>query len=309
MIVEKILEHKQAKIRQFPARSNRASEIGHPCALYLTFCRTNWQDRKPPDGRLQMIFDLGNDVEARVIRDMQDAGITVIEQQRAFDWAEYQITGTVDCKVVLNGSATPCEIKSASPFAFEKVNSVEDMLKSKYVYMRKYPAQLALYCLMSNIDHGLFLFKNKSTGAMKEIPLEVDFEYAEGILKRLEIVNANIAAGTKPQPIDYDESICGDCPFLHICPVLRSGQEIEVVDDTELAEMIAKWDSLKDCKKEFDEIDGVLKQRLEGVDKKVIGEYFVCGQWRKSTTYDIPKEVKEPYKKESQWWMRKIAKI
>lgn len=309
MIVEKILEHKQAKAKAYPARSNRASECGHPCALYLTFARTNWQDRKAPDARLQMIFDLGNDVEQRVIRDMQDAGINVIEQQRAFDWPDFQITGTVDCKIVTNGKAIPCEIKSASPFAFEAVTDVEKMLRSKYLYMRKYPAQLSLYCLMSNTDHGLFLFKNKSTGQMKEIPLDVDFDYTEGILKRLEIVNLHIAAGTKPDPIEYDEAICGECPFLHICPVLRTGKEVEVVDDAELADMLLRWDELKAVEKEFKELDDVLKKRLEGVSKKIVGDFFVDGTWRTSTTYDVPKEIRDQYKKESRWWLRKIKKL
>lgn len=308
MIVEKILENKQRKVRQYPARSNRASEVGHPCARYLTFCRTHWQERKPPDARLLMIFDIGNDVESRVIRDMQDAGIAVIEQQRAFDWKEYQITGTVDCKVLLNGAPIPCEIKSASPFVFEKLQSVEDMKRSRYLYMRKYPAQLTLYCLMSNVDHGLFLFKNKSTGEMKEIPLEVDFDYAESILKRLEVVNRHIAAGTVPDPIDYDENVCDDCPFAHICNVERVGKEVEVVDDEGLAEMLDRYEALKPAAKEYAEIDKKLKTALEG-RKALIGSWFVDGKYRDFTSYEIPEDVKSQYKKVKQVWFKKILKV
>jgi hypothetical protein len=53
----------------------------------------------------------------------------------------------------------------------------------------------------------------------------------------------------------------------------------------------------------------VLKERLEGRDKLLIGDYYITGSWRKRTGYDVPKDIKEQYKTESQYWVRKIAKI
>jgi len=308
MIVEKILEAKAEKMRQSPVRSNRASEIGHPCLRYLVFARTRWQERALPDARLAMIFDIGNDIEDRVQRDLKEAGFQVIEQQRSFEWRDYEITGHVDMKILLDGVGIPVEVKSASPFAFDKVNSVEDMLRSKFVYMQKYPAQLSLYMLMDGKDRGLFLFKNKSTGAMKEIWMELDYDYAEGILKKAEAVNRHVKDGTVPAPIDYDENTCDDCPFAHICNVERVGKEVEIVDDENLASMLDRLETLKPAAKEYADIDKELKAALEG-RKALIGSWFVDGKWRDYTSYEVPEDIKAQYKKVKQVWFKKILKV
>lgn len=308
MIVEKIIEAKAEKMKQWPVRSNRASEIGHPCLRYLVFSRTRWQEKALPPAHVQLIFDIGNDIEDRVQKDLKEAGFQVIEQQRSFEWKEYEITGHVDMKILLDGVGIPVEVKSASPFAFDKVNSVEDMLRSKFVYMQKYPAQLSLYLLMDNKETGLFLFKNKSTGAMKEIWLHLDYDYAEGILKKAEAVNRHVKDGTTPEPIDYDENICDDCPFAHICNVERVGKEVEIVDDEGLAEMLDRLDALKAAAKEYAEIDKELKTALEG-RKALIGSWFVDGKYRDYTSYEIPDEIKNQYKKVKQVWFKKILKV
>ena len=63
-----------------------ASSLGHPCTRYLTLSAPTGR-RRFTRPSLQMVFDIGNDVEDRVLRDLKDAGFTVIEQQRAFAWA------------------------------------------------------------------------------------------------------------------------------------------------------------------------------------------------------------------------------
>lgn len=168
MIVEKILEAKQRKIKQYPVNANRASELGHSCLRYLVLNRTRWQEKALHDTKLQMIFDMGRAVEDLVMQDLREAGFMIVEQQRPFAWDKYQITGSIDFKIAIDGQVYPCEVKSAAPHAFESVNSVSDMLKHKWAYMRKYPAQLTLYLLMDNKERGVFIFKNKSTGELKE---------------------------------------------------------------------------------------------------------------------------------------------
>ena len=231
MIVEKILEAKGKKIKQWPVNANRASELGHECLRYLVLNRTRWQEKSPHDARLQMIFDMGRMVEDAVQQDLREAGFTIVEQQRPFSWPEYQITGSIDMKLVIDGDVFPCEVKSAAPHAFNSINSVQDMLSHKWAYMRKYPAQLTLYLLMDSKDRGLFLFKNKSTGEMKEIWVDLDYEFAESLVKKAEAINKHVADGTLPEPMEYSENICGDCAFQHICLPDRIGKEVEVTDD------------------------------------------------------------------------------
>ena len=309
MIVEKILEAKTQKIKQWPVNANRASELGHECLRYLVLNRTRWQEKGLHDARLQMIFDMGRMVEDAVQQDLREAGFTIVEQQRPFSWAKYQITGKIDMKLAIDGNVFPCEIKSAAPYSFESINSIEDMKRHKYHYMRKYPAQLMLYLLMDGKDRGLFLFKNKSTGELKEIWMDLDYDFGESLIKKAEAINRHVAEGTLPEPMDFDENICSECAFAHICMPERIGKEVEVLDDDHLLELLAKYDELKPQAKEFDQVDGELKKLLNGRDKLLIGDWFITGKLVDRTSYDLPAELKEKYKVISQYWKRQIAKV
>lgn len=309
MLIEKVYEYKRSKIRQYPVNSNRASQLGHPCTRYLVFDRTRWEEKTLHDERLQLIFDLGNDIEDRVMKDLQEAGLTIIEQQRSFAWPEYQITGHIDAKALVDGTAYPLEVKSMSPFVYDKVNSVEDMLKSKYAYMRAYPGQVTLYLLMDNKEKGFFICKNKVSGAMKEIPVTLDYDLGESLLKKAEAINTHIVNKTLPDPIEYDENVCSGCGFNHICVPDRIGKEVEIIDDEELSGLLSEWERLKPFSKEYDEVDKRISEIVNGREKILSGDYFITGSWRKRTGYNVPDEIKKQYVQESQYWVKKIQKV
>lgn len=309
MIVERVIDNKARGIKQWPVRSNRASSLGHPCTRYLVFERTKWNEKVLHGPSLQMIFDLGNDIEDRVLRDLHDAGFEIFEQQRSFEWKEYDITGHIDAKLQIGQTIYPLEIKSMSPFVFEKINTVQDMLNHKYHYVRSYPSQMTLYLLMDNKEAGFFLLKNKTSGAMKEIEITLDYELGEKLLQKADIINMHVRRNTLPNPIEWDDNVCSECGYLHICNPVRTGKEVDIVDDDELLDMLIKRESLQQYAKEFDEIDSILKERLEGRDKLLIGDYYVTGSWRKTTRYEVPKDIKDQYKTEAQYWVKKIQKI
>ena len=302
MIVEKIIEHKRSKIKNYPVHANRASESGHPCLKYLVLNRTRWQEKTLPDVNLQFVFDEGNIHEAALLRELSEAGLKVVEQQRPFSWPKYQITGSIDAKVQLNGGpAIPLEIKTMSPFVFNSVNSPDDMLKGKYVYLRKYPAQMQLYMLMDNIETGLMLCKNKVNGQLKEIPFILDYGYAEEIIKRLEEVNRHVAAGTLPNQ-EWADDMCPDCSFVHICAPDRSGVELQIINDQELEWKLNRLDELKPIMAEYEALDEEIKERLKGKEKFCVGNWLIQGKWveNKGGVREI-----NPYR----YWIPKIQKL
>jgi len=308
MLVENIYEHKRSQIKQYPVNANRASQLGHPCTRYLVFERTKWQEKTLHDERLQMVFDLGNDMEARVLKDLTEAGLTIIEQQRSFSWPEYQITGHIDAKCLIDGTAYPIEIKSMSPFAYDKTNSVQDMLKSKYAYMRSYPAQMMLYLLMDNKEKGFFICKNKTSGAMKEIPVELDYDMGESLLQKATVINTHVANKTLPDPIEYDENVCSECGYVHICTPDRIGKEVEVIDNQELEELLNRREELSPSAKEYDEIDKRISEIVNGKEKLLVGNWFITGSWRQTTKYNVPTDIKSQYAEKSQYWVKKIQR-
>lgn len=297
MIVEKVLEAKAKKIKQYPVNSNRASDLGIPCVRYHVLNRTRWQEKALHDVGLQQVFDMGNEIEEIVLKELAEAGIKVIEQQRSFQWKEYQITGHIDGMALHEGEAIPLEIKSCSPHVFKAVNSVDDLKHGKYAYLRKYPTQLNLYLLMDNKERGLFLFKDKVSGAIKEIPMNIDYELGEETLKRAEAINAHVAAGTLPDPID-DDMWCEGCGYPHICLPEHIGKEVEV-DTGELATMLDRLEELKSAVKEYDEIDEMVKKLVEGREKVLAGGWFVTGKWMERKGFTV---------KDSKFWRRSIRK-
>ena len=309
MIVEKVLEAKARKIKQWPVNSNRASELGHECLKYLVLNRTRWEEKTLHNAKLQMIFDMGKMVEESVMQDLREAGFVIVEQQRPFSWAKYQITGSIDCKVAIDGKTYPVEIKSAAPFSFNSINSIEDMKRHKWHYMRKYPAQLTLYLLMDGKDRGLFIFKNKSTGELKEIFLDLDYDFAESLIKKAEAINKHVAEGTLPEPMEYSEEICTDCPFVHLCLPDRIGKEVEIVEDGRLLELLNRYAELKPVAKEYEDVDSQIKKLVEGREKIIVGNFFIEGKWVDRKVYNIPTEIKNQYETISRYWKKQIINM
>ena len=171
---EKIKKHVVSSASQWPVKSNRASEIGHPCLRHLYLLRTNWKEKSLPNYELLLRFREGNIHEREVLRLFAESGIQVLEQSRGFYWKEIDTTGHIDAKIVLGDVALPAEVKSATSFSFASVNSVEDMLNHKWFYMRKYPAQMTMYLLMDEKEQGVFVFKDKGSGQIKFIPIQLD---------------------------------------------------------------------------------------------------------------------------------------
>lgn len=306
-IVDKVIEYKQREIRQAPVHSNRASQLGHECVRYHVLERTRWSEKSLHDVRLQSIFDLGRDIEDIVLRELREAGFQIHEGQRAFSWDAYKITGSIDGMIIIDGEAIPLEIKSASPFAFDSINSVEDIRRHKYPYMRRYLSQVTLYCLLSNKEKAVIVFKNKVTGALKEIWVPLDYELGETLLKRAEAINKHVEDGTLPDPIEYSEILCGECPYQHICLPDHIGKEVEI-DTGELATMLDRLAELKPAVKEYEEIDEQVKKAVEGREKVLAGGWFVTGKYLEKKSYDIPAEIKAQYEKVVRYWRRSVKR-
>lgn len=307
MIVEKVIESKERRIKQYPVNSNRASDLGIPCTRYHVLNRTRWQEKSLHNVGLQFVFDMGNEIEEIVLKELAEAGVRVIEQQRSFEWKEYQITGHIDGKVFEDGKVYPLEIKSCSPFVFKAINSISDLTCGKYGYLRKYPVQLNLYLLMDGKERGVFIFKDKTSGQMKEIWMDVDYDLGEETIKRAEAINQHLKDGTIPEPIN-DDLWCDGCAFAHICLPETIGKGVEI-DTGELSILLDRLEELRPFVSEYNEIDDKVKASVEGREKVLAGNFLVTGKWLERVGYNLPDDLKEQYRAITKYWRRKVVKI
>jgi hypothetical protein len=302
------------RIKSYPHPQNRASEAGHPCVRFLVLSRIATKQKALHDVGLQRIFDEGNVHEAAVMRELEDAGIKVIEQQRSYEWRKFQLSGRIDAKIAVNGSFVPLEIKSCSPNIFPAIREMapNQMVNSKYPWVRKYPAQLLTYMLMEGSETGIMLFKNKTSGEKCQKLFILDSEmmaYAETILKKLELVNEWVAKNDAPPAERIAD--CEGCGFAKTsCFVGQDyGPGFELMmDAAEVEAKLERRESLAPAAKEYDEIDEELKAQFRG-KSAIVGAFKIESKPYEKTKYDWPDELKAQYASKKTEFRTSIERI
>lgn len=273
----KLFKAKADKITIFPCNNLRASNLGHPCERYLYLLIKHWDEQKPHDVGLQNIFDLGNALEEHTINNIKEAGFEVVTPTVRSWKVEIKggiITGREDIRIKdENGELLPVEIKGLSPFEYDKLNTVDDFLKSKRAYVRGYPAQLFIYMLRFGKEKGFFALTNKLTGETKFIEVPFNYEFGEQMLSKAERIYAALQSETPPEACD-DISLCENCSLSHICGQCRRVPADIDLDD-ELDELINKKQELAEAKKQYEEVDKQIKAKVGEREKVITGQYLI----------------------------------
>lgn len=310
-IIQQVEEHLQKERRGYAPACNYASSAGHPCARKLVYDRLNWQEKLLPDTRTLLVFREGNLHEEAVMRLLQDSGFNIIETQRPFEWPELQVRGRIDGRIKFNGQNIPIEIKSINSYGFESINTIEDMRNSSKFWERGYYDQFQLYLFMTNEPEGIMLFKDKQSGRLKQLTIPIDYEYAEQVAKKLELVNKHVAEQTYPDRIS-DRNVCQYCDFRHICLPDEESEQIEITDNQELLELLEQREALKEAAKDYETVDKKLKEywkRMEEDTYLVGGKFQVKLKICSRTFYAVPDDIKEQYKDQSEYTRATITKI
>lgn len=282
-------EHKRKKIKQAPQNTLRASTLGFPCDRHHYHSLKDWDKKQLHDEVLQSIFDEGSLHEKAVIKELMDIGFEIIEFQRALQHDKPLITGHIDGIIRWNGRDLPFDVKSIS-YGFDDIQSAEDLLYSKKLWQRSYPAQLQLYLYMAARDEvGCFILKDKMTGRIKPVWMQIDYDYLESLLKRAERVYAAVEKGEPPAKINNYE-ICDECDFKNIClPDIRLDEGMILLEDKALKDCLDKWWELKDAAKEWNAVDKKIKDACKAsgqTGEMIVGDYLI-----KVSSYTTEKKI------------------
>lgn len=297
-VIEKVSKFMMSERKSWAPACNYASSVGHPCPRKLVYDRLNWEEKLLPDPVKILIFREGNMHEEAIMRLLADSGITVVEQQRPFEWKQLQVRGKIDGRIKDSGRLIPLEVKSSNQFDFESIKTVDDLRNSSKFWVRGYYDQFQLYLFMANEPDGIMILKNKQTGLLKQLVIEIDYEHAEKIAKKLELVNKHIAEKTYPDRIT-DRTVCQYCDFRHICLPDEASDSIEILDNPEILELLEQREKLKEAVKDYEAIDQKLKIYWEPLED---GTHLVGGRFQvKVSTYErrfdnVPEEIKAQYR-------------
>jgi len=286
-LVSRVYAEKAKSIRRDPIHANRASSLGGSCLRELVYWRTSWEKAALPDVNLQAIFKQGDLQERAALRELEDAGFRVIEQQVTLSWKEFNITGHLDAVVAIGDLALPLDVKSMAPWIWESVffrgagvyswEEVAEGFKKKH-WLRKYLGQLTLYMLFKAVDRALLLCINKSTGAWAQVNVSLDYAFAEELIQRAQAINRHVAEGTLPDRIPFDEKQCPCCPFYAECLPDHVGKDpLVFIDDEKLEALLEERATCEEQGKKFDQVDKRLKEIVKArpETKLSIGRFLV----------------------------------
>lgn len=289
----KLFKAKADKITVYPVRNLRASSIGHPCERFLYLQIKHWEEIKPHDVGLQNIFDLGNTLEEHTIKNIKEAGyeiITPTQRSWQLNVKGGVISGREDIRIKdENGHLLPVEIKGISPFEFDKLNTVDDFLKSKKPYIQGYPAQLFVYMLHFGKEQGFFALTNKLTGQTKFIEVPFDYDLGEKYLSKAERIYEALANNEAPPACD-DISYCENCPLTHVCGECRRVPTDIVLDD-ELDKLIQRKEELTPLKKEYEQVDKEIKSKVGEREKVITGHYLIQRKSFVKKAFTVPEST------------------
>lgn len=280
---------KRSRIRISSVHTTRASSVGNDCERFLVYERTAGELRKPHDERTQALFDLGNHAERFVVAELASMGIDVLERARDYHDRELELTGHIDGKLVIDGveRPVPAEIKGLNPFTAERIETIDDIKNSQQGWVRKYYAQLQVYLHLDKSPLGVFVILNKVSGGIEFIDCPYDPVFADELMRKVRLVRDAVHANTLPERRESSE--CARCPFLHVCmPDRTYGEAVKILDEPELIAAIAKRESLRDAKRDFDEADRAVKAYLpETAAELLVGPYAVLGKEIQRKAYSV----------------------
>ncbi len=298
-------------IRKFQPKSNWASKLGHPCLRYLVHHRLDWDKVQPHDVGLELIFNGGKVLEQAIAKPyLERAGYDIVEMDRPIQTSDNQlfqkanINGKLDFICRKDGFEFPVEAKTMSPHIFNRIDSIEDFLFSKNVWHRQYPGQLMMYLLGKNYEIGMFILINKVNFEPKHIWIHQDYTYAEELVQKAEKVNKFVDSQTYPDRITKDPRVCENCEYANVCLGDINRSEAQLVTETQWPEYLDEFLSLKKDRKplndRYDELDEMIKQRFEGVDKAIVQDFLVTGQWIDKKEFTVPAKRS---------WRKKVQRI
>lgn len=312
-MIEKRRATLAAKINKYPRERFIASDIGD-CDRQMVHSVLDWDKRPLHDEGLQALFDSGNREEESVKARMAADGWQVTHQQTPFEIknkaGEVMCRGKIDGKIIYNRLAIPWEVKSMDSNIFRSITGLDDFKKKPH--LRKYIRQMQLYLFGNNAEAGLFTLSDFRRE--KYIPVALDLGECEHILQRLERNWEHVKAKTYPERMDYDNTICGRCPYIHVCLPDVKNTGAKFIDNDELLTTLNRIEELKPLSKEYDTLDKEVKSAFRNIPDAVINlTWRIMGKETKGrATLDktlIPVDILEKATKTEPGWKTDIIKL
>ena len=311
-ISAKLDAERPAKAPYNHSHNNWASEIHHPCLKHLVHCRVDWADRKPMDIEGRWRTDEGKRIEWEVTKWLGDIRYKIDDSQKRYttddipEYADLKISGRIDGMIPIKRKLPEpfsdmkeikVEIKTVNPNYWNSTKTVADIRRHPKFWINKIPSQLNTYLAISNDPGGLLIIVTFGKRP-RIIPMLFDQDLWDHDQARVRKVNAHVAAGTYPEPIPFDATVCGMCDFAHICNPVQTTKmcQVDPMDIFTLEQYLEFKEMADKFKAIHAELIGDKKKpgKYRGMDA-IIEDIEIATRRHLRKVYDIPKEEKEKF--------------
>lgn len=193
------------------------SQAGHACGRYLNFCHSG-EIGKQPEGRILRLFQLGNDLEDRIVSDLRACGFLISGQQREVVFTQDGVTlrghidGIIEGLIESPVTSHLLEIKSSSEKRFNELKKIGDYEKWSPVY----GFQVQAYMLGLKLKRAACFVYNKNTSEMLMFRVKLRREETIEKLERIfEAITSPILPPRKCPRADWYEAKF--CDYREIC--------------------------------------------------------------------------------------------
>lgn len=191
------------------------SQIRHNCNRFLWY-KHHGYDEPVPDGRVLRLFELGNMIEDKVAKDLEQCGFIIEKKQAPVEFSLNGITLTGSCDGVISGlieSSQPhlWECKSMGAKGFKK------LLSCKYEeYNPQYKGQVHSYMLGMGLTNAFATVYNKDTSELYQERIKLKKDW---IIEKFQSVFEAIGQKNPPERLcrratDFEAKWC---PFYKTC--------------------------------------------------------------------------------------------
>jgi len=212
----------------------RMSKVGY-CPRRLGYERLDFP-ALPSPAWLASSAEEGNWHEQRIKDELRADDIAVYAEQEelTLEFPSFDLLGHIDGKVNDHGNEQLLEIKSMSPFEFDR------WMRGRWTEFPAYADQLTVYMHATALDEALYIVKNRSTGYIdRQIITEAPTSFNTIIQRLIRVESLAQTEELYPAEFDPNNWECKRCEYRQHCmpplPILAEDQE------KQLTEAVNKW--------------------------------------------------------------------
>lgn len=249
-------------------------------------------------------FNRGSDRGREIVIDLQRVGraaekqFEVFGQEERFELKDRNnrivITGKTDASIRYGNLVARAEIKSWNPNLTNRIFTFADLFLSPWTKAGAF--QLLSYLYGSGQPIGFMILDRPGLPRILPVVLYDWMDEMEEWLERATKAVNHLEAGTLP---DYhkDPSECKRCPFYGWCSPPLKYEGAQVITDDDFIQLLEEREAVKTAGQTFNKLDMAIKKQLRGTEIGVAGPFIISGKWGGNTTYELPADIKEKYKK------------